>query len=140
MPPEDHQDELTVPDEATQREVLRLWRQVDRLAHQGQVGTIRAAAAERAVQPQDRDSGLVERVWTRKIRGKGEITERTLEGEQVKAAWMDRDGQLHHAAGTVIRNAAGELVVESWAGDERQETAVPRESMVIRRNGLNLRP
>jgi hypothetical protein len=37
------------------------------------------------VQPQDEISGLVERKWVRENRKSGVYTERTLEGEQVKA-------------------------------------------------------
>jgi hypothetical protein len=33
------------------------------------------------VQPQDKDSGLVERKWVRENRKSGVFTERTLEGE-----------------------------------------------------------
>jgi hypothetical protein len=60
MPPEKPPREatLTVPDEATQQEVLRLWHQVVALDRQGRIPTIRAGAP---VQPQDKESGLVER-------------------------------------------------------------------------------
>src|SRR4051794_1521700 len=87
------------------------------------------ASAE--VWPQDHDSGLVERIWERTGRRSGVLTERPLEGAHVNAAWIDRQGQKQQAAGTVIRDAAGKLVVESWADQVRQETAVPRDSMVV---------
>ena len=85
------------------------------------------------VQPQDNDSGLVERSWTRRSRRRGEFTERTLEGEHVEAAFLDRHGHLQHAAGTVRRSDAGELVVvESLRGGGRKETAVSRNANVER--------
>ena len=82
------------------------------------------------VQPQDENSALVERSWQRKNRRAGVLTERTLEGEEVKAAWLDRLGHLQRAVGKVVRNAEGELVVESWADSARQEAAVPRDANV----------
>jgi hypothetical protein len=82
------------------------------------------------VQPQDENSGLVERKWARKDRKPGVYTERTLEGEQVKAAWLDQQGHVQRAAGTVVRTAAGELAVEGWADGVRQETAVSRDANV----------
>jgi hypothetical protein len=82
------------------------------------------------VKPQDQDSALVERSWQRKNRRRGVLTERTLEGEEVKAAWLDRRGHLQRAAGKVVRNADGELVVESWVDRVRQESAVPRDANV----------
>jgi hypothetical protein len=87
------------------------------------------------VQPQDKDSGLVVRTWTRrehqkKRRNQGDVTEQTLEGEDVQAAWMDAQGQVRRAAGKVIRNAAGELVIESWADGIRRESAVTRDANV----------
>jgi hypothetical protein len=81
-------------------------------------------------QPQDQDSGLVERAWVRTSRRAGQLTERTREGETVAAAWIDRQGHLRRAAGTVIRNGSGELVIESWAEGVRKETAVPRDANV----------
>ena len=82
------------------------------------------------VKPQDQESALVERSWQRKNRRAGVLTERTLEGEEVKAAWLDPQGQVQRAAGTVVRTDAGELVVESWADSVRQEAAVPRDANV----------
>lgn len=82
------------------------------------------------VKPQDRDSGLVERSWVRTSRRGGKTRERTLEGEEVAARFLDRHGQLQRAAGKVTRNDAGELVIESWADGERQETPVTREANV----------
>ena len=82
------------------------------------------------VQPQDAESGLVERSWVRTGRKRGTLTERTLEGEEVTARFLDRHGGLRHAAGTVIRNEAGELAVESWADGVRQETAIRRDADV----------
>jgi hypothetical protein len=82
------------------------------------------------VQEQDKDSGLVERSWVRTTRRRGELTERTLEGEQVTARFLDRHGHSRDAAGTVRRNDAGELVIESWAEGARRETAVPRDASV----------
>jgi hypothetical protein len=66
MPPEKPPREvkLTVPDEATQRDVLRLWHQVVALDRQGRIPTIRAGEAAR---PQDERSALVEREWTRSV-------------------------------------------------------------------------
>jgi hypothetical protein len=81
------------------------------------------------VQPQDKDSELVERPWERVNRRTGVLTQRTLEGEHVRAAWLDRR-TVHRAAGTVRRNDAGERVVEAWAAGIRQETAVPRDAKV----------
>jgi hypothetical protein len=82
------------------------------------------------VRPQDKDSGLVEREWERVSRKAGVPTERTLEGEDVKAAWLDRQGEVRRAAGKVIRNDAGELVIESWADSIRRESAVTRDANV----------
>ena len=82
------------------------------------------------VKPQDKDSGLVERSWVRDLG----YSERTLEGEQVEATILASPGNLfgglRHVAGTVCRNDAGELVVESWADGIRQETAVTRDANV----------
>jgi len=80
------------------------------------------------VEPQDKDSGLVEREWRRTSRRGGKLTERTLEGEPVRAAWLDRD-IVNRAAGIVRRNDAGELVVR---GDDDTETPVPRVANVDR--------
>ncbi|APW58616.1 hypothetical protein [Paludisphaera borealis] len=127
---------LTVPDKATQREVLQLYHQVERLKRRQS----EKPPIDTTVQPQDKDSGLVRREWVRKSGKGGEMTERTLVGERVKAAWMDQEGQIQHAAGKVIRNESGELAVESQADGIRKETTVPRDSMVIRKDGVNLRP
>lgn len=86
------------------------------------------------VKPQDRDSGLVKRSWVRTKRRGGKTTERTLEGEEVTARFLDRHGQLQRVEGKVIRNAAGELVVESWADGVRKETAVSRDANVDAKN------
>ena len=82
------------------------------------------------VKPEDEKSGLVERSWQRKNRRGGVLTERTLEGEEVKAAWLDGQGHIQRAAGKVMRNESGELVVESWAKGVRQETPVSRDANV----------
>jgi hypothetical protein len=82
------------------------------------------------VQPQDQASGLVARSWQRRTRRQGDLTERTLEGEEVKAAWLDGQGQVRRAAGKVIRNEAGALAIESRADQVRQETEVPRDASV----------
>jgi len=82
------------------------------------------------VKPQDRDSGLVERSWVRTSRRGGRVTECTLEGEEVSSRFIDRHGQLLKAEGRVIRNAEGELVIESWADGVRRETAVSRDANV----------
>jgi len=82
------------------------------------------------VKPEDEKSGLVERKWQRKNRRAGVLTERTLEGEEVKAAWLDRQGHLQRVAGKVMRSESGELVVESWADGVRQETPVSRDADV----------
>ena len=119
---------LTVPDEATQREVLQLWHQVVALDRQGRIPTIRGGAP---VQPQDKDSGLVEREWRRTGRRGGKLAARTLEGEPVRAAWVDR-GIVKRAAGIVRRNDAGELVVR---GDDDTETPVPRDANVDKGRG-----
>jgi hypothetical protein len=82
------------------------------------------------VKPQDEKSGLVERKWQRNNRRAGVLTERTLEGENVKAAWLNQQGHLQRAAGKVIRSESGELVVESRADGVRQETPVGRDANV----------
>lgn len=130
MPPEKPPREvkLTVPDEATQQEVLQLWHQVVAQDRQGRIPTIRAGAP---VQPQDKDSGLVEREWRRTSRRAGKLTERTLEGEPVRAGWLDRS-IMKQAAGIVRRNESGELVVRS---DDGSETPVPRDANVDRGRG-----
>ena len=84
------------------------------------------------VKPQDEKSGLVARSWQRKNRRAGVLTERTLEGEEVKVAWLDPQGHLQRAAGKVMRNEAGELVVESWADSVRKQTPVGRDANVDR--------
>jgi hypothetical protein len=48
----------------------------------------------------------------------------------VEARFLDDHGGPHQVAGRVIRNAAGELAVESWSDGVRQETAVPRDASV----------
>ena len=121
-------DKLTIPDEATQREVLQLWHQVVALDRQGRIPTIRGGAP---VQPQDKDSGLVEREWRRTGRRGGKLAARTLEGEPVRAAWVDR-GIVKRAAGIVRRNDAGELVVR---GADGSESPVPRDANVDRARG-----
>jgi len=92
------------------------------------------------VRPQDHDSGLVERIWEPTGRCTDVLTERPLEGAQVNAAWIDRHGLKQQAAGTVIRDAAGNLVVEGWADKVWQETAVPRDSMVVVKGRRRLGP
>lgn len=82
--------------------------------------------------PDDSGSGLVERSWVRTSRHGGVITECPLEGEEVKAAWLDAESGVRHAVGKVIRNPAGKLVVESWADGVRREDAVPRDANVDR--------
>ncbi|SRR5579883_2326185 len=82
------------------------------------------------VQPQDRDSGLVERSWVRRSRWGGELTEKPLIGEQVEATFLDGDGQLKHAAGIVRRGEDGVLSVESWADGVRRRTPVTRDANV----------
>jgi hypothetical protein len=88
-------------------------------------------------QQQDHDSGLVNRTWTRTVgkNGKpgkrGVITEEPLTGKGVTASWIDpQAGGVHRAAGTVCRNDAGRLVIESWAEGVRRETEVPRDASV----------
>lgn len=90
------------------------------------------SVSEKHTQPQDRDSGLVERTWVRTSRRRGQLTERTLEGEHVQATWIDKSGKLQRAMGKVTRNAAGELAVESWSDGVRKESSVPREANVDR--------
>lgn len=82
------------------------------------------------IRPQDRDSGLVERSWVRRSRRRGELTEEPLIGEQVEATFLDRAGHLQHASGTVRRNDAGGLVLESWAEGVRRQTFVTRDANV----------
>ena len=82
------------------------------------------------VQPQDENSGLVERKWARKDRKPGVYTERTLEGDEVRAAWLDQQGHVQRTAGKVVRTSTGELAVESWADGVRQETPVSRDANV----------
>jgi hypothetical protein len=77
------------------------------------------------VKPQDQDSALVERKWQRKNRRAGVFTDRTLEGDEVKAAWLDQQGHLQRAAGKVTRSESGDLVVESWADGVRQDKSPP---------------
>jgi hypothetical protein len=86
------------------------------------------------VKEQDKDSGLV---WREVVRqrtprglGRGVLTEETLEGKQVKAAFLDRLGHVQHAAGIVRRNDAGELVVESCADGVPSQTFVTRDANV----------
>ena len=78
----------------------------------------------------DKDSGLVERSWVRTHRKGGRLTERPMLGHEVEARFLDRHGRLQHATGTVRRNEAGELVVESWTDNVRSETPVPRDASV----------
>jgi hypothetical protein len=88
-------------------------------------------------QQHDHDSGLVERTWTRTV-GKdgkpgrnGVMTEQALTGKEVTASWIDPNaGGVRHAAGTVRRNDAGRLVIESWAEGVRRETEVTRDANV----------
>jgi hypothetical protein len=102
---------LTVPDAPTRQEVLELFEQVDQLSRQGKLPMIRGGAP---VQPQDESSALVDREWTRTVgQRRGKLTERTMEGEPVRAAWLDR-GILKQAAGIVTRNDVGELVIKAF--------------------------
>jgi hypothetical protein len=84
------------------------------------------------VKPQDVDSGLVAREWRRTSRRRGQVTERTMEGEQVRASFLDEQGHVRRVSGTVRRNDAGELVIESFADQVRQETKVTRDASVER--------
>ena len=122
---------LTVPDAATQREVLELYEQVDRLSRRADIPTIRAEAA---AQPQDERSALVEREWTRIVgRRRGKLNERPMIDQQVTAIFPAEPGNLfgglRRVSGTVGRNDAGELVVRS---DDGSETPVPRDANVGR--------
>lgn len=78
----------------------------------------------------DETSGLVERTWTRRGPRQGELIERTLEGEPVEATWMDRQGRVQQAEGTVVRDDTGELAIESWADGVRSRTPVTRDANV----------
>jgi hypothetical protein len=82
------------------------------------------------LKPEDEASGLVERSWVRTSRKGGILTERTLEGDWVAVRFFDRDGSICQAEGTVCRDEAGTLVVESWADGVRRQTAVPRDASV----------
>jgi hypothetical protein len=84
------------------------------------------------MKPWDEKSGLVERSWERKQHGEkaGVLTEETLEGEQVEATFLDRDGHLRREAGLVRRNDVGVLVVESWAEGVQKQTPVTRHANV----------
>jgi hypothetical protein len=133
MPPEKPPREvkLTVPDEATQREVLQLFEQVDRLSRHAGIATIRAGAA---AQPQDERNALVDREWTRIVgQRRGKLTERPMIGQEVTATFPNQPGDLfgglRRVSGTVRRNDAGELVVRS---DDGTETPVPRDANVDR--------
>jgi hypothetical protein len=120
---------LSVPDAATQREVLHFYEQVDRLSRRADIPTIRAGAA---VQPQDERSGLVEREWTRIVgQRRGTLITRPMIGEEVTATFLASPGKLfgglRRVSGTVRRNDAGELVIRS---DDATETPVPRDANV----------
>jgi hypothetical protein len=87
------------------------------------------------VQEQDKDSGLANWECVCRTKRRGGLTGRTLEGEQVEATFLDRDGHMQHAAGTVRRSDASELVVvESLSGRGRKETAVTRDANVTVRS------
>jgi hypothetical protein len=121
---------LTVPDSATQREVLELFDQVDRLSRQGNIPPIRAEAS---AQPQDGQSALVDREWTRTVgQRRGKLTERPMIGQEVTATFVDPPGDLsgtvRRVSGTVTRNAARELVIKSGDGSE---TAAPRHDASV---------
>ena len=133
MPPEEppRDVKLIVPDAATQREVLQIWEQVDRLSRHADIPTIRAGAS---VQPQDKDSGLVERAWMSVVgRRRGVVTERPMIGQEVTATFLASPGDLfdgvRRVSGIVRRNDAGELVVR---GDDGSEIPVPRDANVDR--------
>jgi hypothetical protein len=86
------------------------------------------------VQPQDKDSGLV---WREVVRqrtprglGRGVLTEETLEGKQVEARFINDQGHFQRVVGTVRRNDADELVVESRADGARRQTFVTRDANV----------
>jgi hypothetical protein len=139
MPPEQPPREvkLTVPDEATQRDVLRLWHQVVALDGQGRIPTIRAGAA---VQPPDERSGRVRREahrpWVRTSKRPGVLIEEPMIGERVTATVLDPPGDLfgtvRRVSGVVGRNESGELVVRS---DDGSETPVPRDANVDKGRG-----
>lgn len=80
--------------------------------------------------PSDDESALVERTWVRRSKRGGELTERPMTGREVEATFLDDHGGLHRVSGSVRRNEAGELVVESWADGVRSETTVSRDASV----------
>jgi hypothetical protein len=82
------------------------------------------------VREQDKDSGLVERSWVRLSKRHGKLTEHTLEGQPVEAAFLDGEGHPRHVTGPVRRDDAGVLVVESWADCIRRQTPVTRDANV----------
>jgi hypothetical protein len=93
----------------------------------------------------DTDSGLVYRLWTRLSRKKTQLTEESLEGQDVRAAFLDEGGGVVRVEGTVARDAEGRLVVKSWVehvGGKPTETRVPRDSIVyvIDANGESTPP
>jgi hypothetical protein len=87
--------------------------------------------------PADENSGLVEWTWQRRSKQGGTLTTRTLEGEPVEATFLAPRGGLQSVTGTVTRNDAGELVVESWADGVRSQTAVPRDANVMVKSRTN---
>ena len=59
------------------------------------------------------------------------MTEEALTGKEVNAAWLDpKTRDIQRVTGTVSRNGAGRLVIESWAEGVRQETEVPRDANI----------
>jgi hypothetical protein len=82
------------------------------------------------VKPQDERSGLLERTWVRRTDRTGDLTERSLEGEQVQARFLGEQGRLHDVAGEVARTPEGTLVVEGWTNGARRQTFVPRDAHV----------
>lgn len=79
---------------------------------------------------ESRTARLTARIWQQGRKNRHD--QRAIGGEEASARFIDRHGDLQRAAGRVIRNEAGELVIESWSDGGRQETAVTRDANVER--------
>jgi hypothetical protein len=85
----------------------------------------------------DAESGLVAREWVRTTAKSGRMTETSLEGSEVTAAFIEPEvGGLVKVAGTVVRDDDGQLVIRTWSERMgRTETPVPRDANVTFKGG-----
>ena len=85
------------------------------------------AAERRCSAPTDRETMCRSSRTGARSRRPGRLTGRSLEGREVNAVWISRQG-IQRVEGKVKRNEAGELIIESWVEGVTRHIAVPREA------------